>query len=113
MRQVRREQRLAHAPDRPGFEHRADAFEDGGDVDAASARDLAERVAQKAGDPVFGDAQNLRVDGIVYRDGNSEHAHHTLTTLPKKPETLEPLWAWRRARRRRCAGEPVKRSGSA
>ena len=85
VREVRREQRLPYATDRARREHRADAFDRRVEIDAGAARDLAERIAHEAGDPVFGDAQDRGVDRILDGDGWFEYGHVGLyaTARPK------------------------------
>jgi hypothetical protein len=52
-RETRREHRLPYSTNRPGFEHRRDALDDGIDRNLAAGGDLAERVGLKTGKAIL------------------------------------------------------------
>src|SRR6266545_1900080 len=68
LREIRRQERLSHAANRPRFEHRADALDDGVGSEAGAASDLADRIANESPNLIFGDLENLAIHGIARRD---------------------------------------------
>src|SRR2546427_832489 len=65
----------APAANRPGAEHCRDALDHGGDVDPASAGDLADRIGLKALQFILGNRQDGGVDRISDADRNRGAAH--------------------------------------
>lgn len=63
--EIRGEKRLADAADRSGFNHGADALEDGWQVHATETGNFLKGFARKTGNLVFGDGKDAGVDGVV------------------------------------------------
>ena len=90
-RELVREQRLADAADDAGAQHRLDALDDRGKVDAGARGDLAERVAQEAADAVLGDGEDGGVGGVVDSGGDDVGGH---ASAPASAATgSRPMWA--------------------
>lgn len=68
---------LADAADDSGFEHRLNALEHGFEWHSALFGDDVEGLALKAGDKVFGDRKDLRIDRVVVFDGDGVHGGET------------------------------------
>jgi hypothetical protein len=98
---VRRHQRLAHAADRAGIEHRDDALEHDVHIDARLLGDLTERVELKAGQPVFTHCENRRVYRVV--DPRGQGTCHERGFTPERwhpPQRERPLRLGAARRRR-------------
>ena len=70
VREIRRDQSLAHTSDRSRFEHCADPLNDHVQCDSRKPRDFLERLSDKPLNLVLGYRKNLRVDRIVVFDGD-------------------------------------------
>ena len=64
------DERLPHAADGAGGEHGPDALEHGVQRDAATLGDLDEWLADEALNLVFGDGEDLGVEGVGVFDGH-------------------------------------------
>jgi hypothetical protein len=64
LREIRRQQRLPDAANRPGSQHALNSFNDDGQFHARLSRNFPERIALKALQPIFGNGENVRVDRI-------------------------------------------------
>ena len=75
LREAGGEQRLPDAADRSGAQHRRDAFDDDVDVEAGTLRDLPKRIRLKSAQPILGDGQDGRIDGVGNRRRDGTHRH--------------------------------------
>ena len=73
--EARAEQRLAHAADGAGGQHRLDATDYIVHVDTAATRDFAERVGMKAREPVFGHGEDAAVGFVMDAGGRGSFEH--------------------------------------
>ena len=76
VREVGREEGLAHAADSACGQQRADALDDGLDGDAGAGRDLAERVTLEAFELVLGDGEDSGIDRVVEGERNCRCCGH-------------------------------------
>ena len=70
-REIRRHQRLPNTTDRSRSEHRAQSIEYRVDGQLRQARDLSERIDEKAGNAIFGNGENPCVDRIADLSGGA------------------------------------------
>ena len=70
VRELGREQGLAHAADHAGFDHRADALQHGVERHTGFFGDHMKWLTLKSGDEIFRNRENGGVDRIVVFDGN-------------------------------------------